>query len=309
MKADPNSKLIEHVQTRQSLANVLVQSQDVTKLIKETAEALAMVNGALKQEIAEQDASPAVAAAFDKNLLVEEKVENASEKLTAMNHALEREIRDRLLLDHQFAAATEQEQAARHASLHDVLTGLPNRELVNDRLEHGIAQAKRHHRSLAVMFLDLDDFKNINDSHGHDVGDAVLKLVAHRLRENSRSDDTVGRVGGDEFVYLLTEVRDEQAVGEIAEKMIKAIQAPMSINVGTLGVELIIKVSIGIAISPMVGASADALIAEADFAMYEAKRSKSGHSFAEVGSFSTMFDSAQCVSQLRSTISRCFTNS
>src|SRR6202044_3678914 len=113
-------------------------------------------------------------------------------------------IRDRTLVDHQLAAAVEQVEGSRNAALHDSLTGLPNRVLFRDRLEHGIAQAKRHRWILAVMFVDMDNFKSINDTYGHEAGDAVLQTVAKRLAHNARVDDTVSRYGGDEFLYLLT---------------------------------------------------------------------------------------------------------
>ncbi|MEP6906344.1 MAG: GGDEF domain-containing protein, partial [Gemmatimonadales bacterium] len=195
--------------------------------------------------------------------------------------ALMGDVRDRVMLDHQFAAITEQEQAARHASLHDVLTGLPNRVLFKDRLEHGIAQAKRHEWVLAVMFVDLDKFKSINDSHGHDVGDSVLKTVSHRLKDGTRSGDTVSRIGGDEFIYLMMEIRDEASVAMVAGKIIDAIQAPMNISLSEPAFEVSIRASIGISMFPKDGTTADALITRADMAMYDAKQSKSGYAFAK----------------------------
>jgi diguanylate cyclase (GGDEF)-like protein len=209
-------------------------------------------------------------------------VQEASEKLSVVNQALEGEVRERHLLEHQLATVIEQEEAARHAAFHDPLTGLPNRVLFNDRLEHGLARARRHGWTLAVMFVDLDDFKNINDSYGHDVGDGVLQTIAGRLKENTRGDDTVSRHGGDEFLYLLMEVRDEQDIKLIAEKIIKSIKAPCEISVGDLTVTPSINASIGISIFPADGSSADALVKSADKTMYQAKRDKSGYSFARV---------------------------
>ncbi|HWS03745.1 MAG TPA: GGDEF domain-containing protein [Gammaproteobacteria bacterium] len=139
------------------------------------------------------------------------------------------EIKERHELEDQLAAVTEQGEVDRHTALHDALTGLPNRALFNDRLEHGLAQAERHGWTLAVMFLDLDRFKIINDTHGHDIGDSVLRIIAERLKENTRSDDTVSRLGGDEFLYLLMEVPNEEDVTLIAQKLIKSIQAPCNV--------------------------------------------------------------------------------
>jgi diguanylate cyclase (GGDEF)-like protein len=160
--------------------------------------------------------------------------------------------------------------------LHDALTGLPNRVLFNDRLEHGMAQAKRHGWTLAVMFLDLDKFKTINDSYGHDAGDAVLLTIAKRLKETTRTDDTISRHGGDEFLYLLMEINDDQDAAVVAKKIIQAVQVPCDVNVG----QLTVNSSIGISIFPRDGNTAEALIASADAAMYRAKQSQSGYAFA-----------------------------
>jgi diguanylate cyclase (GGDEF)-like protein len=184
------------------------------------------------------------------------------------------------MVEHQLAAAIEQEEASRHAAFHDVLTGLPNRALFNNRLEHGFAQARRHGWTLAVMFVDLDDFKILNDSYGHDTGDVVLQTIARRLEENIRGADTVSRHGGDEFLYLLTEIRDEQNIAMIAEKVIQAIQAPCNVSVRDLDISPSIKASIGISIFPKDGTTAEALVTSADTAMYRAKQAKSGYSFA-----------------------------
>jgi diguanylate cyclase len=268
---------------RKSLTTILGQSQQVGELVREFAEDLSSVNASLKHEIAGQEPSTRVIDALGKNEAIERKVGEASEQLAAVTAALEHEVRDRLLLEHQFAAVTEQEEAARHASFHDSLTGLPTRSLFNDRLEHGMAQAKRHQWSLAVMYLDLDGFKSINDQHGHDVGDGVLKVVAQRLRETTRSDDTVSRIGGDEFLYLLVEMPDEATVAMIAEKIIVAIQEPMRISVRNLELDLVIRASVGISVSPRHGNCPHELVRSADLAMYQAKRSKSGYSFASDG--------------------------
>ncbi len=153
---------------------------------------------------------------------------------------------------------------------------MPNRTLFENRLDHGLAQAKRHDRTLAVIFLDLDGFKQINDTHGHDAGDALLQTIAERLTNQARDDDTVSRFGGDEFVYLLTEIEGDQDAARVAQKISDAIQLPCQLAVGVVT----IRPSIGIAIFPRDGASASALIKSADTAMYTAKRSQSGFAFA-----------------------------
>ena len=263
----------------ESLANVLEQSEHVTEMVKESAEELSSVNTVLKRRLADRDPPPGVESALKRNEDVEDRVQEASEQLSAVTRALEGQVRDRRMLDHQYAAVMEQGEAARHAAFHDKLTGLPNRALFNDRLEHGLAQATRHGWSLAVMFLDLDDFKIINDTHGHEAGDCVLRTIATRLANNTRGDDSICRNGGDEFLYLLMETADERTIASIAEKLISALGVPCPVSVRGLQVSPSVRASIGIAIFPRDGATADALIASADAAMYRAKQEKCGYAF------------------------------
>ena len=126
------------------------------------------------------------------------------------------------------------------------------------------------------MFLDLDKFKTINDAHGHDIGDTVLLTTAKRLKQATRKDDTISRHGGDEFLYLLMEVKEDQDAVIVAEKILKAVQLPFDTRVG----ELTVSASIGIAIFPKNGTKAETLITSADVAMYRAKQRKSGYAFA-----------------------------
>ena len=263
----------------QSLTRVLGQNEHAAGLVEECAAELSGVNEVLKQELADGAARPQVEGALAKSAAVESKVHEAADRLSVVNEALQDEVNERHLLEHQLAAITEQEQTARRSALHDPLTGLPNRKLAADRLEHGLEQAKRHGRILAVMFMDLNDFKIINDTHGHEAGDSVLRTVAQRLTENTRGDDTVSRLGGDEFLYLMTETESEQDVRSIAEKIGTAIRAPFDIDARGGRVNLTITASIGIAVYPQNGATAESLVAHADQAMYRAKRDKSGYSF------------------------------
>jgi diguanylate cyclase (GGDEF)-like protein len=263
------------------LTQLLGQSEHIHELIKQSAEDLSSANIAVKHELANGDPLPAVKSALDKSEAVTRMLQDASEKLTAVNQALLIEIRDRTLVDHQLAAALEQEEGSRNAALHDHLTGLPNRALFEDRLEHGIAQAKRHRWILAVMFVDLDNFKSINDTYGHQAGDVVLQTVAARLAQNLRNEDTVSRHGGDEFLYLLAPLHEEKDVAIIAAKILRAIQAPCDVRVGDVTVNLSLEASIGISVFPKDGAGAAALIQRADAAMYGAKEDKSGFAFAQ----------------------------
>jgi len=171
------------------------------------------------------------------------------------------------------AAVQALHEAARRAE-HDPLTQLPNRVLLLDRFAQAIASAKRHGSRLALLFLDLDEFKQINDTHGHATGDQVLKVVAQRLSSSVREADTVSRHGGDEFLILLSEVSQASDAAVIADKVLAALSAPARV-----GQELFcLSASIGISIYPDDGNDPDELIEQADAAMYSAKRQRSGGS-------------------------------
>lgn len=259
-----------------TLTDVLGQAEHVKELVEQSAQELSSVNAELAHEMVQSGEPPGVRQALEKSQAVEGKVQDAADKLSMVNLALEAEVSARHVLEGHLATVTHDEEIARHAALHDALTGLPNRTLFENRLEHGLAQAKRHDRILAVMFLDLNGFKTINDTHGHDVGDAVLQSIADRLKEHARDDDTVSRFGGDEFLYLLTEIDSDQDAVPIAQKIGNAIQLPCQLSAGALH----ISASIGIAVFPKDGTSVRALIKSADTAMYKAKRDKSGYAFA-----------------------------
>jgi diguanylate cyclase (GGDEF)-like protein len=263
------------------LTQVLGQSEHIHVLIKQSVEELSSVNAGIQHALAKSDPLPGAKSALDKNEGVTKKLQDVSEKLTAVNQALRIEIRDRTMVDHRLAAAVEQEEGSRNAALHDSLTGLPNRVLFSDRLEHGIAQAKRHQWNLAVMFVDVDKFKNINDTYGHEAGDIVLQTLAMRLSHNTRNEDTVSRYGGDEFLCLLTPLHEHKDIAMIAAKILKSIQAPCGVRVRDVIVNLCLEASIGISVFPKDGASVGSLIKRADEAMYGAKESKSGFAFAQ----------------------------
>ncbi len=259
-----------------SLTDVLGKAEHVKDLVEQSAQELSSVNAELANEMVQNGEPPGVRQVLERSQAIEGKVQDAADKLSVVNQALEAEVGARHVLEGHLATLTQDEAMARHAALHDPLTGLPNRTLFENRLEHGLAQAKRHDRILAVMFLDLNDFKAINDTHGHDVGDAVLQSIADRLKEHARDDDTVSRFGGDEFLYLLTEIDSDQDAVSIAQKIADAIQLPCQLSVGALQ----LSASVGIAIFPKDGTSVSALIKSADTAMYKAKRGKSGYAFA-----------------------------
>jgi diguanylate cyclase (GGDEF)-like protein/PAS domain S-box-containing protein len=149
----------------------------------------------------------------------------------------------------------------------DNLTGLPNRALLNDRFDMAVANARRNSRDMAFMILDLDRFKNINDSYGHTVGDMLLVAVAGRLTALLRKGDTVARIGGDEFAVLLPETTKTESAVQIAQKIIDAFHQPFSLD----GRQLSITTSIGIAKFPADGEELETLARNADTAMYQAK--------------------------------------
>ena len=155
-------------------------------------------------------------------------------------------------------------------AFHDILTGLPNRLLVSDRLKQSLAQAERAEQSLAVCYLDLDGFKPVNDSFGHEAGDKLLIEIARRLQTSVRANDTVGRLGGDEFVLLLTNLENTHEVYEVLQRVMEAIAQPVVIDETH---EVNVTASIGIALFPQDSKDPDTLLRHADQAMYVAKES------------------------------------
>jgi diguanylate cyclase (GGDEF)-like protein/PAS domain S-box-containing protein len=154
-----------------------------------------------------------------------------------------------------------------HSAEHDFLTGLPNRMLLNDRIRQAIVSAQRHTKQVAVLFLDLDGFKHINDSLGHSIGDRLLQSIGKRLVDCGRAADTVSRQGGDEFVVLLSEVQHSEDAAIAASRMLMAVAEPHSVDEH----ELHVTTSIGVSIYPDDGLDAETLIKNADTAMYQAK--------------------------------------
>jgi diguanylate cyclase (GGDEF)-like protein/PAS domain S-box-containing protein len=151
---------------------------------------------------------------------------------------------------------------------HDPLTGLPNLRLARENLHGAIALAKRKEWMAALMFIDLDGFKEVNDSHGHEIGDMVLKMVGERLTESLRETDTVARIGGDEFLVIQTEVHDRSDITKVAEKIVKRIAEPFYLE----EIEIKIGASIGIAVYPQNGEESRVLMKKADDALYYTKR-------------------------------------
>ncbi len=172
------------------------------------------------------------------------------------------------------------EAAIKKLAHFDVVTGLPNRILFFDRFDNALAQAKRHSQKLAILFIDLDGFKNINDTLGHITGDTLLKKVATRLLKSIREVDTVARFGGDEFVVLLTDVKNEKNIALVADKILARLSEPFIIDVESCK----ISASIGVSMYPNDHTEKDSLISQADIAMYAAKNGgKNNYRFFENG--------------------------
>ncbi len=164
-------------------------------------------------------------------------------------------------------ALREQQSRLNYMAFHDSLTSLPNRSLFYDRIYHGLARARRSETRVALMLLDIDRFKIINDSLGHDAGDILLKAIAMRLNEGVRDMDTVARLGGDEFVVVLEGIHDTEDVVFVANKLLSTLSRPMEISGHTISTT----VSIGVSVFPEDGTDTDELLKNADIAMYKAK--------------------------------------
>ena len=167
-----------------------------------------------------------------------------------------------------YAKLEESNKILESLALHDALTGLPNRRLLMDRLSFAITHARRNKHAMAVMYLDLDGFKQVNDTLGHDVGDMLLCMVAARLGASVRQEDTVARLGGDEFVIVLWDLSQDDALFMLVSKVIQAVAHPYNIQ----GRAVSMTVSVGVSIYPTHGEEAEALMKCADTALYEAKR-------------------------------------
>jgi len=202
-------------------------------------------------------------------LIGQDGAESAIEDSSAPIHDRRGQVTGAVMVFHDVSTARALSQKMAHLAQYDSLTDLPNRLLLNDRLAQAMALAQRHGERLAVLYLDVDRFKHINDSLGHAAGDQLLQSVAGRLLQCVRTSDTVSRQGGDEFVVLFSGVRHFQDAAICAEKILQAVNAPHH-----LGRHVVyVTVSIGIVVYPNDGKDADTLLKHADFAMYQAKDS------------------------------------
>lgn len=267
-----------------SLGQVLRQNENIKKNVEQAADELNSVNEILKEDNQASVPVQKIKEAIAQNENVEHKVAKVADDLHQVNAQLVEEVAERVVVESELAdtkidlagvrddlaQAQAKEQKTRNLALQDPLTGIPNRAAFEQALDHGLIQARRHGWGLAVLFIDLDKFKDINDSYGHDAGDKVLRIVADRLQSSLREEDMASRWGGDEFVCLLLEVKQETDVLRLAEGMVSRIAEACEFN----GTALSVNASIGIAIYPADGETADILLKHADTAMYKAKRTQ-----------------------------------
>jgi diguanylate cyclase len=274
MRPDAQSPLPRTHNTVAPISRALDQSEQVQDKVKQAAADLSSVNAVLKDEIANSGTLAQVELALDGSEAVEVKVQEAAAELAAVNDALAEEIDERHELERRLSnsdaalsASRAQERRSRHDALHDAMTGLPNMTLFHDRLGNALAQAHRHARPLAVLFVDMDEFKGVNDAHGHDIGDRVLQMTAQRLQASIRESDTASRRSGDEFVILALEA-DAPIAADVSARIGDSVAQICHID----GVSLTVTASIGVALYPEHGSTAQELLKQADMAMYLAKR-------------------------------------
>lgn len=274
----------------------LKKNQSVRVMLKNCITGLSSVNESMREGIKKGYTFHEIEKALAQNESVVDRIRECMGQLHAVNTALAQEISDHGHLNRELVNALQTLRGNRDAlpdlqdvwsiahevvketkkrSLTDFVTNIPNRELFHDRLEQALALAKRHDWDLAVMFIDLDRFKPINDIYGHAVGDQVLKTVAQRLDIEARSEDTICRYGGDEFLYLLVNPQGTQNIQRIAHKVSSLISSAVVIDDSVLTVAS----SIGIAVYPENGTSGEDLVANADAAMYRAKEASTGPVF------------------------------
>lgn len=204
----------------------------------------------------------------ERNFL-EHSIEVASDELNERNEELRIEL---LNIEQAYKQVKENERVIQHQAYHDALTNLPNRTLLLDRITHAIARCARTGDFIAVLFIDLDDFKKVNDTAGHQCGDELLVEASQRIKHCLREHDTLSRFGGDEFVILLENLNSQDVISPICQRIISSLKKPIEIS----GKNFRISSSIGITVYPQDGKGSEELIRKADLAMYQAKENGRG---------------------------------
>jgi len=198
---------------------------------------------------------------------LERALATSQRRLRVVQERVETLVKRDLRLKERFLRLARKEAQVRHVAYHDELTGLPNRSLLLDRFNQAVAQGARQERQVALLFLDRDGFKNVNDRLGHAAGDKLLQQVAGRLTACLRAGDTACRYGGDEFVIMLPEVDGHESAATVAEKIRIRLAAPYAVDGGTIAVTA----SIGTAVYPVDGQDYGTLMQQSDIGMYRAK--------------------------------------
>jgi diguanylate cyclase (GGDEF)-like protein len=279
-----------------ALVDALTHSAQIEARVEECADEISSISALLKEDITPQNALRDAEQALAQSEQVRQKIEQCAEELHSLNAALSQEMRERRKSERALAGmqvrligaqidvlearseltkVKDEKERARYFAFHDALTGLPNGNLFCDRLEHALAHAKRHGAMLAVICIDVDKFRNINEAHSHYVGDRVLQAVAQRLQASVRAADTISRKEGDQFLLLMENLAGETAAELIAQKVLRAISHALDLE----GLQLTVSASIGVAVYPRDGETADALINNAESAVSDAKREIGGLAF------------------------------
>lgn len=256
-------------------ANAMSHHEPVGNNLDAFYRELSQLNGLLKEKLLPYSALDGMREVLAATEALDIKTRTCAQNILDLNLSLAQEVARRETLERQLNETQAVKDKYHYLAFHDAVTGLPNRALFNDRLERALIQARRHRRSFALMVIDIDKFKDINDTFGHAAGDDVLVLAAKRLQACVRAEDTVSRAGGDEFLCLLQEVKEDAAMLAIADCM----RADVTNVSGLAGLRVMVSVSIGCAICPRDGVTAEALLRNADKAMYMAKRSGTGRMF------------------------------
>jgi diguanylate cyclase (GGDEF)-like protein len=211
----------------------------------------------------------------DVTLQMRRQLRDCSTALEQLQAILDRQFEGRQLQQSRWSSLQLKAMRAQRLANVDSLTSLPNRRYFMRKLSRTLAGAKSRGRALAVVFLDIDDFKQINDQHGHEAGDKLLRIVARRLSHCVRSDDVVSRLGGDEFACMLTGDASRDIVEHVAAKLLDTLSTPAMIG----NLQVSVRPSVGIAMFPGDGTNSASLLRHADAAMYHAKQRRSGCSF------------------------------
>ncbi|MEN3291549.1 MAG: hypothetical protein V7642_802 [Burkholderiales bacterium] len=289
VRRQPPSSRTRTAEGAAALVDALTHSAQIEARVEECADEISSITALLKEDISPQNTLRDAEQALAQSEQVRQKIEQCAEELHSLNAALSQEMRERRKSERALAGmqvrligaqidvlearseltrVKDEKERARYFAFHDALTGLANGNLFCDRLEHALAHAKRHRSMLAVICIDVDKFKNINEVHSHYVGDRVLQAVAQRLQASMRAADTVSRKEGDQFLLLMEDLADEGTAELLARKILHTISQGLDVE----GLHLTVSASIGVAGYPHDGETAETLINNAESAVSDAKR-------------------------------------